>query len=288
MQLLRFKVRHPDGRTEALELETERVLVGSAAHCDIRLPVGTAAPEHVAITATVQGVRAEARHFDPPPTVNGSPFTETQLLPDSTLGIGAAAIRVAVQELDGGLDVKAAKGGGVSPITAVSLLLAIIAGVMFYFKPDSRARGVVAPAEVPALWGDPVTQCETQAPPQALVMAQRHQSVAESRAERHPFSPGDGVSAVVLYEKAAACYKVGGDVGRAEASTAWAKHLRAQIDEEYRTLRARLEHALNVGDEKLALQHARNILDLTGDQEGPYVAWVKAEERRLSLMFGRR
>ena len=52
MKALRFLVRYPDGRGEELTIEADRVLIGSGAHCEIRLPVDQAAMEHVLVRAS--------------------------------------------------------------------------------------------------------------------------------------------------------------------------------------------------------------------------------------------
>ena len=41
---LRFRVQHADGHSEQYVVDAERALVGSAAHCEVRLPPEAAAP----------------------------------------------------------------------------------------------------------------------------------------------------------------------------------------------------------------------------------------------------
>jgi hypothetical protein len=65
MSVLRFDIRHADGRAESLLLDADRVLIGSGAHCEIRLPLDQAAVEHVLIEAPGGIVRAQARAFEP-------------------------------------------------------------------------------------------------------------------------------------------------------------------------------------------------------------------------------
>ena len=43
MSGLEFRIRHPDGRSEELVVDSDRVLIGSGAHCEIRLPAAEAA-----------------------------------------------------------------------------------------------------------------------------------------------------------------------------------------------------------------------------------------------------
>ena len=79
MSGLEFRIRHPDGRQEQLVVDSDRVLIGSGAHCEIRLPASEAAVEHVLVTFLGGGVFATARALSPAPTINGSPFTQAPL-----------------------------------------------------------------------------------------------------------------------------------------------------------------------------------------------------------------
>src|SRR5438477_2368757 len=93
-QGLRADLRYPDGHAEQLTIDADSVLIGSGAHCEIRLPPEHAAIEHVAISLVGGGVYAQARSLDPHPTINGAGFVRTPVLPDSILGVGAVQIRV--------------------------------------------------------------------------------------------------------------------------------------------------------------------------------------------------
>ena len=42
MRVLKFQTRHVTGQIEQLSIESERVLIGSGAHCEIRLPLAEA------------------------------------------------------------------------------------------------------------------------------------------------------------------------------------------------------------------------------------------------------
>ena len=102
MKALKFVVRYPDGRSDEFAIDADRVLIGSGAHCEIRLPVDQAAMEHVAISMAGAAPLAEARAFQPPPTLNGSPFQRAPLLPDAVIGVGQVAITVSVQDVQEG------------------------------------------------------------------------------------------------------------------------------------------------------------------------------------------
>ena len=56
MRVLKFQTRLPTGQIEQLSIESERVLIGSGAHCEIRLPLAEARVEHVLIELGPAGV----------------------------------------------------------------------------------------------------------------------------------------------------------------------------------------------------------------------------------------
>ena len=61
MSVLRFEIRYPNGHREAAVVEGERALIGSASHCDVRLPMDAAAYEHVLIEVQGSTLRAESK-----------------------------------------------------------------------------------------------------------------------------------------------------------------------------------------------------------------------------------
>src|SRR6478609_5329326 len=98
MRTLKFQIRLHTGQVDQLSMEAERVLIGSGAHCEIRLPVDQARVEHVLIELAPQGVFARALNFDPPPTINNVPFQQAPLPPGAVLGVGGCQIYVELVE----------------------------------------------------------------------------------------------------------------------------------------------------------------------------------------------
>ena len=88
MGIIQFDIRHPDGRRESIVVEGERAMIGSASHCDVRLPMDQAAYEHVLIESLSGTLRAEAKADHPPATINNMPLSASALSADSVLGIG--------------------------------------------------------------------------------------------------------------------------------------------------------------------------------------------------------
>jgi hypothetical protein len=286
MQALKFDIRHPDGRTDELRIEGERALIGSGAHCEIRLPLDQAAVEHVAIQLTPAGVFADARSFQPPPTLNGSPFQRTQILPGSVLGVGYTQITVSVLEVAGGADAAKAKEQKTSPLTLLMALIVMPLALYIIFQDPPGDTVGRAPREIPELWGPPTAACPQHAPEAAMAKGVEDFTKAASKQERRPFYIPDGVQAVPLYEEASACFQTAGDPNQSKRSAALAAKLRTDIAEDFRTHRVRLEHALATKRYETAQREVRVLLAFLQGKEGDYVEYLSALERKLRLKYG--
>ncbi|MFO0677793.1 MAG: hypothetical protein U0169_14750 [Polyangiaceae bacterium] len=285
---LQFRIVYPDGKVDKLVVDSDNVLVGSGAHCEIRLPREKAAVEHVAVTMVGGGVHAQARALDPLPTVNGSGFMQSPLLADAAMGIGDVQIFVEVVSIEGGADVIRKNAQKTSPITYVAALLAIPLAGYILLVDEEDGTSAPAPKDVPALWGEPVRTCREQAPDQALASAIERKVVAEGRRERRPFHVQDGVAAVPIFETAAACFTQAGKPDLAKDAEADAVNLRARVTEDYRAHQVRLEHALTVQDFPTAQKEVRVLRAFTEGLGGSYVVWLSNLERQLKLRQSRK
>lgn len=288
MGVLRFQLRHPNGHTEQINVEADRALIGSGAHCDIRLPLDQAAVEHVLIEVSAGGtVFARGLSFEPSPTINNIPFTQAPLPAESVLGVGQIQIYAARMDAVVGADGAATKEKKKSsPILLIAAVIMIAAGGYLFLFDDPAGAQAAAPKEAPALWGAPVAACP-QAGPQALALANERRSLAESKRERRPFHVQDGVAAVPLFELAAACYKAGGANDEANNSYVASQNLRKEMNDDYRTQRVRLEHALSVNDYPSAQREVRMLLAFTEGKQGEYVTWLSNLNRKLKLKIGK-
>ena len=286
MQALKFDIRHADGRTEELRIDSDRAQIGSGAHCEIRLPLDQAAVEHVAVQLTPAGVFAEARNFQPPPMINGSPFTRTQIMPGSVLAVGYTQLLVTAVEVVGGAETTQKKEQKTSPITLLLALIVMPLALYIIFQ-DPPGEGVGnAPKEIPELWGPPAGKCSQASREAALAKGFEQFSKAASKQERRPFYVPDGVQAVPLYEEAAACFQTGGDPERAKRVGKIATKLRSDISEDFRTHRMRLEHAISTERHETAQREVRVLLAFLQGKEGEYVEYLSALERKLRLKYG--
>lgn len=228
-----------------MAIDADRVMIGSGAHCEIRLPLDQAKAEHVALIIAGNAVRAEARAFEPPATVNGVPLSQGILQSGAVLGVGQTQIMVEVAEIGlgaGGQGVANKQAEKTSPMTIVlgGLLMVAAAGLLLYPTGDN-SDALVLP-KVPELWGAPETACPQKTKEGAAQYARDHRLIADGKRERRPFRVQDGVAAVPEYERSAACFRVAGEAAFADESTAIAKRLRATIAEDYRTHQVRLEY----------------------------------------------
>lgn len=283
MRVLRFQIRHITGQIETINVEAERALVGSGAHCEIRLPLDQARVEHVLVEAAPAGVFVRALSFEPPPTINNIPFQQSPLPPGAVLGLTATQILVEIAEGAGdGKNVKAKNK--TSPMTLVAAAL-IVPAAYFLLVDDDTTKEKAPPIASPELWVAPVAACPYVGP-QALAFARERMAVADAKRERRPFHVQDGVQAVPVYEVAGVCFRAGGDPASGGLADESAKFLRREMTDEFRTRRVRLEHALSVQDYASAQKEVRVLLQLTEGKSGEYVEWLSQTNRNLRLKAG--
>jgi hypothetical protein len=284
MSTLRFQIQHSNGRQEQVTVEAERALIGSGAHCEIRLPIDQAAVEHILIQVGAGGVFAQALNFEPAPMIGNVPFTQAPLPPDAVLGVNQTQMLVSiVGDAVGAGGQK--KTGKTNPMLVVAAMVgASLAAYMFLDTDENTTR--VEPQEYPKLWESSTTTCEKSAN-EALAFANDRKVIADGKRERRMFHVKDGVDAVPLYETAAACYEKAGDKPDADASRDIANQLRKELDDDYRTHRMRLQHAMGVKDMETARREVRTLIEMTEGKEGPYVSYLHVIERDLKQKLGR-
>jgi hypothetical protein len=282
VRVLKFQIRLHTGQVEQLNVEAERALIGSGAHCEIRLPIDQARVEHVIVELGPGGLFARALSFEPPPMINNVPFQQAPLPPGALLGVGGCQIYVEIAgDAVGGESAQKKKKS--NPLTLVALLLLMpAAGYVFLFDDPGDGRTRPPPRAAPELWDAPITACSYSGG-QALAFATERMAVADAKRERRPFHVQDGVQAVPIYETAAACFRAGGDPGSAGLADESAKFLRREMNDDFRTRRVRLEHALTIQDYVSAQKEVRVLLQFTEGKSGDYVTWLSNLDRKLKL-----
>ncbi|MEZ4220812.1 MAG: hypothetical protein R3B13_07755 [Polyangiaceae bacterium] len=284
MHSLTFEIRHPDGRADEVRVDGERALIGCGAHCEIRLPVGSAEIEHVALEVTPGGLVVEARSFQPPPTINNAPFTRAMLTPGAILGIGYTQIGVTVQDLAGAAAAQK-KENSLSPTTLVLAALIAVVGAFLIFTDPNDEETQDQPREVPELFPAAPKSCP-QSGPSALAYAEDRASVGYSKRERRPFHVNDGVAAVPEFEMASVCYAAAGDKAASQELARVAASLREEVAQDFRTHRVRLEYALNRKNWEVAQKEVRVLLEYLEGQQHDYVNWLSNIDRRIRLKYG--
>lgn len=288
MRILKFQTRLPTGQVETLSIESERVLIGSGAHCEIRLPLAEARVEHVLIELGPAGVFARALSFEPPPTINNVPFTQAPLPPGSVLGVTGVQILVEIVEGAGIGGVQQQKKKS-SPVILIALLL-ILPAAGYLFLGDDEALGVAQekrPQPPETLWNPPTNHCPQAGALQALGYARERMAIADAKRERRPFHVQDGITAVPTYELAGACFRAGGDPASGNLADESAKYLRREMTDDFRMRRVRLDHALATEDYVSAQKEVRILLQFVESlPPSDYRAWLSNLERKLKLKVG--
>ena len=285
MSTLRFQIQHSNGRQEQVTVEAERALIGSGAHCEIRLPIDQAAVEHILIQVGAGGVFAQALSFEPPPTISNVPFTQAPLPADAVLGINQTQMLVSLTgDVVGGAGGPRQKGKTNQMLVLAAMVGACLLAWMYLSGDDPQVR--VEPQDFPKLWDAPTTTCEKSAN-DALAFAKEKSVVAESKRERRMFHVKDGVDSVPLFETAAACFDKAADKPDADKARDTANALRKELDDDYRTHRMRLQHAMGVKDYETARKEVRTLIEMTEGKEGPYVTYLHVIERDLKQKLGR-
>lgn len=282
MGVLKFDIRYPTGHREFAVVEGERALIGSASHCDVRLPMDQAAYEHLLIEVSAGTVRAEARASQPPATINGMPLTSCAVSPDAALGAGQVRIYVVFAENAAPSDAPVTKDKAeTSPLVRLVALIAVpVAGYMLLLDP---AASLDSPPTVdPQLFANAPTSCPQATGERAVAMAEEKLDQAIGKRERAPFAPGEGVAAVGLFETAAVCFKAGGRVDQAKDAAADAAQLRSVITRDMRSRRLRLSQMLKLHDDELAERDVKQLESLTRGKQGPFVTWLASVRTELN------
>jgi hypothetical protein len=281
---LRFQTRFPTGHVEQVSIDADRVLVGSGAHCEIRLPIDQARVEHVLVEAAPNGLFVRALSFEPPPTINGVPFTQAPLPPGALLGISGTQIYV--EASDGvAMGGPAQEKKGSSKLSLLAMMLILPGGVFLLLDDPPLDNGLAPVKEAPELWAEPITQCPYSGP-QALAFAAERMAIADAKRERRPFHVQDGVQAVPVYEVAAACFRSGGSAAPAKLADDAAQFMRRDLTDEFRTRRVRLDHALATEDDVSAQKEVRVLLQLVEGKQHDWVTWLQNLDRNLKLKVG--
>lgn len=270
MEELRFDIRHADGRHESTTAQADRIVIGSGAHCDVRLAADQAAFEHVAIESHPTGPVMRSLSTTPPVVLGGAPLASHVLGSATVFRIGATQIQITRVVL--GVEVKSS---AMNP--AMVLKLAIVAMLVVAIGAVSqmgKEQKVTAPPKMPDLFVKAATECPRHDPAEAKAVAEDQRAIADGARERSPFDPREARSAVKSYEIAAACYRVAQLPDASEDAAQSARRMREETTLDFRARRVRLERVLMVKDYEVAAQDVAVLRALTDGQQGEYSQWL--------------
>jgi hypothetical protein len=286
MRTIRFQIQHSHGQVETIHIEGERALLGSGAHCDIRLPIDQSRVEHLRVELGPAGVFATALAFDPPPMLNNVPITQTPVPHDAVITIGQTQIQISVVDAQvAGAKSKAEKRS--SPLT---LILGVgIVGLLAYTvlgqSDDTEAVDMVA---APELWPAGAAPACPQPPgANAVAFGRDKLALAEAAQERRPFFVADGVKAVSLFETASVCLRGGTSEASSKYAAESAAYLRQDINRDYRKYQVRLARHLDTEEWAAARRDVHQLLELTANlPNNPYRRSLMDRNHDLDLKAG--
>jgi hypothetical protein len=281
MSLLSIQVTTPATAPQSYSIESDCVRIGTAAHCEVRLPIGDAAAVHVTLEVRGDGeIYAEANSFQPAPVIDGKAFSVTKLLPSALLEIGQTRIRACVAEAPSTGRTK--KKGKSSALIRVAAAIGIPLAI-WQIASDPADELQDAPRKAPDLFAVASASCPQSRADSAAAYGLEQARLGDAKRQRRLFHAHDGVQAVGLYRVGAACMRSGGDAGSARDLDAQADVLQREIESDYRTHRVRLEHALSVHERAAAREEVQALRDLTTGQSGEYVTWLSNLDRRMQM-----
>jgi hypothetical protein len=276
----RFRLTHPDGKQETLVVDAERALIGSAAHCEVRLPGEVAAHEHVEVVANDGAIHFATRPYGLRmhlPLLDGVALVEGRWEKSSTLAVGNVQMTVEIADLS----TTRAKPPVIGPVIgAVSILAMVAIGALARPRPAGDPPVPPAPTLLPP---KEAATCQNVAPDQRQPLAAEKLRVALAKRERSPFVPADGFEAVVLFESAAACFRSASLPNEAREADQMADALRLKLDEDYRIRRVRLEHAYRIHATPVVKRETAVLIPMTAHARGPYTEWLLALDRAATV-----
>jgi hypothetical protein len=282
---LKFVLRDEEGQCRALTVDSDVALVGSGAHCEIRLPAEQAATEQLRVETRAGAVFAEVRSVSPVTLLNGVPFTQGRLLPESTLQVGTTELSVVVTR--SGSENRSKPEAETTRSKAIYALAVLGFPLGFWLlltaAPESAPEVAAVPA--PPLFAAAEAACPEQAAGPAAALAETELARAESSRERAPFAAEEGVNAVALYSRSAACFRVAERTAEAARVAQAAEELKRKMNQEFRLHQVRLEWAQATRHYDEARTEVRLLLSFVGRRGGEYSSWLSALDRQIELKY---
>jgi hypothetical protein len=264
-------------------VDEPQALLGSAAHCDVRLGPDRVAPEQLAFEARSGAIYAQLRAIRPPVLLNRSPFHSGRLRDDSVLSVGTLEIRATLEQRYHSQKQSSEKK--VQPIHVALIVLTAVVLVGAILKLNKKSAIAEAP-RAPALFTEQVAGCPETSGEGALSAGYELLTQADSKRERAPFLPEEGLDAVPLYRTAAACFEAGKDLIAAKQARGTADALQKFVERDYHLHQVRVYRATESADFDLLAAETKVLSGYVKNSPGPYAAWLDQLSRDLEAEHG--
>lgn len=273
---------HRGSKVIVLDIQADRALIGSGAHCDVRLAPDEAAVEQLMLEAADEQVYARTLTMEPPCLLNGAPFLEGRLPPSSMLELGGVAVcvkfapRVAPERKKG-------RSASTPPAVQALGLVGLLVGFYLVLSGPSPDDDPLARSVPPPPLTSAREACPQDDPTAARSLAAEALAAAEIKRERSPFYASDGLRALSHFARAAACYERAGEPALALEARAAESELEQQLSDELHVRHVRLERLLSEERYDAARREGQLLTELVPDRTHPYGQWLSAVIRQGEL-----
>ncbi len=272
---LTFLFVDPTGRESRFPVDSDRAIVGTGAHCEVRLALDGVAREHAAIRVEGNTIVVELLAIHPPTKLSGVMFGGGAWPAGQHLEIGAG--KLFVERVALGTTSKR------YPLELLALIPAVFAMVVaLSLKANSAPQLSRVAPPAPQLFASPPPSCASTDRDEARRLGADLARAGDSQRERSHFAPQDGVDAVRRYDAAIACFGIAGDGSQRTVAEASRNALRARLEEDYLMRRTRFEHAVSEDDTAGMLRELRGLSPLLAGVTGEYIEWIHIMERYAS------
>lgn len=282
---LMLVVRDDERILTTVTVDSGGLLVGSAAHCDVRLSATQVAAEQLFFQLSADGsILAHSRDPNTLVSLKGAAFARGIVPEGSSLQIGRLSLVPSVVAARTATAAKPNQRGSRLRLLAMALLAVVGIVLMKPAKESSAATFMKAPA----LFDSNPVQCSEAHSDLALAAVAEWLAEARDLHERSPFAPQSGIQAVELYQRAGACLERFGPRSAAEEAAQSAADLQRRLELDFHAHRVRLARALEAKNAAAAAREVALVRSFIGDRTGPFSDWLSTLSRKLGLQLGQK
>jgi hypothetical protein len=288
MNTLEFELKRAGAGWQRLSVDASVARVGSAAHCELRLPPGEAAAEQLVVELRNEGVFVDVFAREPAVTLDDVPFRGGIVPAAASLCFGGIELRVqtplrARQRVRAGTP-----RARHTPLLYGAILLLLPLGLLLLLGAHRTASSLEGLDDLPALWSnEEAPACPQKDARAAGSLAERELAEADSRA-RAPYSVGDGMLAADLYRRVAACLLVAGEAERAQAAAKAAGNLAQELSTSFHAHQVAFERALAGKRYESARSHLQALLLYVGARSDAYSDSLRSLRRQIDLQLSQK